>query len=324
MIEKLKNNRIDIVLLLLMVICSFLFGIIGVVFSILLLILYYLCAKKHYFIQKLIIFFYFVGVIFALVGLSLINNMENTGIDGIGEALIYGAMVKISGIMILICPIILLIIDNWKYIFTRKTIKIFLIVGIGILLYFPIHNLITTTKVSDNIPSVVNFEDELKQRGFAPYKANYRLYGISSKNKKAIKLSFDENKNEKYPLYVYSVINYPWLIYYANGEIYAVSGKYWDYYTSYNRISGYNEEKIMWTYGINNDVITETEKISVYDVKLNRYKKGNTIAPSRFNYYSKNQDVEDSVFVDIPSIQSWGSEIKQIDRVDFNSLNKLK
>ena len=202
------------------------------------------------------------GIFTWSTGESYSGNWINDSIDGIGEALIYGAMVKISGIMILICPIILLIIDNWKYIFTRKIIKIFLIVGIGILLYFPIHNLITTTKVSDNIPSVVNFEDELKQRGFAPYKANYRLYGISSKNKKAIKLSFDENKNEKYPLYVYSVINYPWLIYYANGEIYAVSGKYWDYYTSYNRISGYNEEKIMWTYGINNDVITETEKIS--------------------------------------------------------------
>lgn len=322
MLEKLKKIRIDVISLLLIAICSYFFGIMGLGISALLLVVYYFNSKSHYFIQKLIIFFCLIGIIFAFGGLLLINGMENTGIDSIGEALVYGAMINIGRIITMIFPIILLVIDNRKFIFTKKILTIIAIILIGILLYFPIRNLITTTKIRGDIPSVIDFENELNKRGFEPGEDDYRLYGINSKNKKAISLSFENNENDKYPLYVYSVIDYPWLIYYANGEIYAAKGKYWDYYTAYGKKSGYNEEKIIWDYS--GDVISETEEIFVYDIKLNRYKKGNTITSEDFNYYSNNKNTENSVFIDIPSIESWGSKIKQIDRVDYDSLDRLK
>ena len=322
MLEKLKKIRIDVISLLLIVICSYIFGIMGLGISALLLVVYYFNSKSHYFIQKLIIFLWLIGIIFVFGGLLLINGMENTGIDSIGEALVYGAMINIGRIMTMIFPIILLVIDNRKFIFTKKILTIIAIILIGILSYFPIRNLITTTKIRGDIPSVIDFENELNKRGFEPDEADYRLYGINSKNKKAISLSFENNGNDKYPLYVYSVIDYPWLIYYANGEIYAAKGKYWDYYTAYGKKSGYNEEKILWDYS--GDVISETEEIFVYDIKLNRYKKGNTITSDDFNYYSNNKNTENSVFIDIPSIESWGSKIKQIDRVDYDSLDRLK
>ena len=149
---------------------------------------------------------------------------------------------------------------------------------------------------------------------------NYNDHFINNKSDKAIALSFEKNKNEKYPLYVYSIVDYPWIIYYANGDIYAVRGKYWDYYTAYNQDTGYNEEKIIWEYSLNNQIKSEKEEISIYNRKYNRFKKGNSITNESFNYYSKNKSIENSVFIEIPCIESWGSKIEKINRVDKISL----
>lgn len=317
--EKLKKIRIDIISLILVLICSYFLGIVGIGISIVFLIIYIKSVENHYFLQKLLLFFSFAGIIISFGGLVLIETMENKGIDGIGEALIYGAMIALGRILLIVCPFITFIIDNRKFIFRKKIIIPIIVLGISITLYFPIRYIITTTRISENIPTVGDFEKELIQRGIMTKKTSYKLYGVSSTNKKAIKLSFEKNNIDKYPLYVYSVSNSSWIIYYANGEIYAVRGKYWDYYTEYDVKSGYNEEKIIWDYP--DEILSETEKISVYNAKTNRYEKGNIIADTGFNYYSKNKEAEDSIFIAIPSIESFGTKIKQINRIDRNSLN---
>lgn len=322
MMEKLKKIRIDTISLLLVLFCSYFLGMVGIGISIIFLIIYIKSVEKKYFLQKLLLILSFTGIIFFLGGFFLLETMENKGIDGIGEAMLYAFIVRIGRILLIVCPIILLIIDNKKFLFRKRIITISIIFTIAIFSYFPISKLITTTRISDNIPTVQDFEKELTQRFFLTDTANYRLYGINSKNKKAIALSFEKNSIDKYPLYVYSVVDFPWLIYFANGEIYAVRGKYWDYYTTYNKNSGYNEEKIIWDYPY--QVISEREYITVYDIKLNRYEKGSSIYYTGFNYYSQNHNIENSIFIDIPRIEKseyLRLKIKQINRIDINSLN---
>ena len=318
--EKLKKIRLDIISLLLVTICSYLFGIVGSVISILFLIIYIKNSERHNLLNKILLSLCFLGIIFSLGGLFLINNMENKGIDAIGEALAYGGIFSLGRILLIIVPIIIILIDNRKFIFRKKVIMVVIMLGILIFLCFPIHYLITTTKVRENIPTVEDLEKELIQRDLKTNNTNYKLYGINNKSDKAIALSFEKNKNEKYPLYVYSIVDYPWIIYYANGDIYAVRGKYWDYYTAYNQDTGYNEEKIIWEYSLNNQIKSEKEEISIYNRKYNRFEKGNSITNESFNYYSKNKSIENSVFIEIPCIESWGSKIEKINKDNKISL----
>ena len=112
MSEKLKKIRIDIISLLLTIICINFFGILGLGLSIIFLIAYYINVKKHYTIQKVLLTICFIGVIIAFTGILLSNGMENKGIDAIGEAIVYAFFINIGRIVNIICPIILLIIDN--------------------------------------------------------------------------------------------------------------------------------------------------------------------------------------------------------------------
>ena len=80
--------------------------------------------------------------------------MENKGIDAIGEALAYGGIFSLGRILLIIVPIIIILIDNRKFIFRKKVIMVVIMLGILIFLCFPIHYLITTTKVRENIPTV--------------------------------------------------------------------------------------------------------------------------------------------------------------------------
>ena len=257
-------------------------------------------------------------------GLFLIENMDSHGLDSIGEAIIYAAIFNLGRIFTIVFPLIIAIIDNKKFIFRKKVLVGVLIFILGIIITIPTYEILTTTKVSKDIPTVKDFENELVERGFLTDKEkyNYRLYGVKKGNEKAIKLLFNENSNDQYPLYVYTVIDYNWLIYYINGEIYAVKGKYWDEYTAYNKTTGYNEEKVIWDF--NDYVLSETDEMTVYVRDLNRYKKGSTITYTGFDYYSKDHNKENSIFIDIPCIESWGSEVKKVDRIDKKTLNNIK
>ena len=318
--EIIKKIRVDIISLIMIIACTYFLGILGLIISPVLLIIYIKTAREHYRFKKIIIFLCFIGIALGLFAICLMNNMENTGIDYIGEAIGYAFIFKIGYFLTISGLILLLIIDNRKFIFKKKVVVTLLIIVMLIFLFFVFKYLFSTEKVSEDIPTVGDFEKELIQRDFKTDNNNYRLYGVNNKSDKAIALSFEKNNNDKYPLYIYTIIDYPWIIYYANGDIYAVKGKYWDYYTAYNRKTGYNEEKIIWEYSLDNIIKSEKEEVSIYNRKYNRYEKGNTITAEGFNYYSKNENTENSVFVDIPCIESWGSKIEKIDRIDKKSL----
>lgn len=310
-----KKNIINILLLLSTAISASFFGIIGMIISVILLILYIINQKEKNILQIIFTVLGFIGAIAFFNGLYSINTMTNKGIDGIGEAIINGVLISYGRLLLVICSLIIIIIDNRKIIFRKKVIISTIIIGILICLSIPIKMIITTKKVTDNIPTINDLKKELIERGFQT--ENYRLYGINKNNKKAIRLSFEENPNEKYPLYVYTVIDYPWIIYYANNEIYAARGEYWDYYTTYKKDSGYNEEKVIWEYP--NEVISETSEISIYNPKINRYEKGDTITYTGFDYYSQNQ-IDNSIFIDIPTVKKWGIKIKKIDKITQSTL----
>lgn len=324
--EKINKIRIDIISLILIIFSVSFFGVIGVFISFFLLLIYIKKAKEHYLIQKILLFLCFSAIVFSLIGLVSLYSMEGTGIDSLGTALASLIIIRISYFSLILCSIILLIIDNRKQVinnekilFKKNVIIPIILVVIIVLSYFPIHYLFTTEKVSENIPTVYDFEKQLTERGLKTSETDYRLYGINNKSDKAIKLFFEENSLDKYPLYVYSIIDYPWIIYYANGEIYAIKGKYWDYYTAWKQTMGFNEEKIICDDFL--DVKSETKEISVYNRKYNRYEKGNAIKIDYFNYYSKNKNTEDSIFIDIPRIDEDGYIIEQVNRVDINTLH---
>lgn len=321
--KKLKKIRIDIIALLLVAILSSFFGIVGVGISTIFLIIYLKTTENKYLAQKIFIGLCFLGIVMVFSGLSSLDGMDSHGIDSIGETLVYAGITNLGRLFLIVCPLITAVIDNRKFIFRKKILLIVLMFIVGVIITIFLYKLLTTTRVSKDIPTVSDFEKELIERGFLTDKEkyNYRLYGIKKGNEKAIKLIFEENSNDQYPLYVYTVIDYNWIIYYANGEIYAVRGKYWDEYTAFKKNSGYNEEKVIWDY--HNDIISETDEMTVYNPKINRYEKGTTITYTSFNYYSKDHNKENSIFIDIPSIESWGSEIKKIDRIDKKTLNTI-
>ena len=119
MLEELKKTDIDEISLIGIIICSCFLGIIGFGISLLLVILYYLTTREHYLSQKIILVLCVIGIVFALGGFFLLNGMESTGIDSVGSAVIYSFMITLGRIILIVCPIILLIIDNKK----NKTAK---------------------------------------------------------------------------------------------------------------------------------------------------------------------------------------------------------
>lgn len=320
MSETVKKIRLDIIALLMVIVSVCFLGVFGQIISTALLIIYIKTAKEHYRFQKIILFLSFLGIALSISGIISMDSMENKGIDAIGEAILYGFGVSIGYGLTAIGSLLLLIIDNRKFIFRKKLILSVLVITIVVFAGFVLCYLLITEGVGKVIPTVGTFEKELISRGLKTSDTDYRLYGVDNKSDRAIALSFEKNNNTQYPLYVYSIIDYPWIIYYANGDIYAVQGKYWDYYTAYDRNTGYNEEKIIWKFAIDNIIKSEKEEVTVYNRKYNRYEKGITIVNDSFNYYSKDESIENSVFIDIPRCESWGSKVTQVDRLDREEL----
>ena len=320
MSEIIKRIRIDIISLLLISVCTYFLGVFGLFLSAVCLRIYIKTTKEHYRFKNVILILCFLGIVLGIGGVAFLNNMENTGIDYLGEAIVYSVIVKSGYLLTIVASLLLLIIDNRKNIFKKKVIVRLLVMTIVIGLSFPLYYLFSTEKVSNDIPTVDDFEKELIQRELKTNDTNYRLYGVDNKNDKAIALSFEKNNNDQYPLYIYSIIDYPWIIYYADGDIYAAQGKYWDYYTADNKNTGYNEEKIIWEYSLDNIIKSEKDEVNIYNRKYNRYEKGSTLTNESFNYYSKDEKIENSVFVDIPCIEEWGAKIEPIGRIDKKSL----
>lgn len=331
--KKIKE-KIDIISLILVIITTlivfyvselvllyktnFLILILGYLFSIVFMSIYIHSKKntditnqKKYSIIKFLIILYFIGIFLCSKGVHSYLNMENYGIDGIGEAIIYGFMIKIGSILTIINPIIILIINYGKKIFKIKNLIIVLIL---IITFYILNILFTTTKVSKNIPTVGDFQEELVERELLSKTTNYKLYGISNKKEKITSLSFEDDYNSKYPLYVFVVDN--WIIYYANGYIYAVYGEY-----EYEN----GKEEITWIYP--NTILSENKKIAIYNMNLNLYIKTNSIYSEMFSYNLKDKELKnfvniDTVNIDIPKKLNGNKNLNKIDRIDKENINK--
>lgn len=291
------NKGVEFIILIL---CS--------VISLILMITYMRSRKKEDInitkkdkIVKILFILYLIGMFLIITGTYSLISMESKGLDSLGEAIVYGFMIAIGSCVTLFTPIIILFIDYWKQIFRIKTlIIVLLLVGVYILIYI-LYISFTTTKVSENIPTLGTFQEELTERKLYSEMIDYKLYGINKDN--CYSLSFKNAKDVKYPLYVYVLTD--WIIYYANGDIYAVYGDLlYDY--------------ISWNYPIT--VLSENEEITIYNRKLNRYKKtSNNILSS--SYYPENSEL-DITGIKLPAVYNDGANITQIDRLDKENINK--
>lgn len=320
--KKIKE-KIDIISLILVIITTlivfyvseivllyktnFLILIFGYLFSIVFISIYIHSKKntditnqKKYSIIKFLIILYFIGIFLCSKGVHSYLNMENYGIDGIGEAIIYGFMIKIGSILTIINPIIILIINYGKKIFKIKNLIIVLIL---IITFYILNILFTTTKVSKNIPTVGDFQEELVERELLSKTTNYKLYGISNKKEKITSLSFEDDYNSKYPLYVFVVDN--WIIYYANGDIYAVYGEL-------------TNNIMLWNYP--KTILSENTEITTYNIKLNRYENASDdIWYKSLKYNVDNSELE----ILIPlTIRNISVNVKKLDRIDKENINK--
>ncbi len=195
-------------------------------------------------------------------------NMENTGIDYVGEAILKAMVFNICMAIYYISTFILFIIYAKKFIFKKKAIVIIITAIILIILFVFIRHYSQIEKVSDNIPTVSDLKNELIERDL--YTNDYLLFGIDNKENNIHKIDFNSDLSKKYPSYVYygyksknlnkNINKYDdyleWLIYYTNGKIYAVpvefddSQSFQDFY-SLSLIPGCNiisEDKEMYTY----------------------------------------------------------------------------
>lgn len=319
--EKQRKIRIDIIALLIGVISLVLAFLkisvyICLAISLVTLIVYYVTAKRHYIFQNIMMVLCIISAFLVAIGVYLMLNTSG-GLDSLASVFIYAFMIKIGTYPLLFTPLILLIVDNWN-----DNIVIIFIMGavVGLIIggFFLIRFLLATSRISEDIPTVADFEAELNQRGFSTRTANYRLYGIDSSSEKPLNLSFSICADEKYPLYIYTEMDYGWLIYYINGEIYAIGGKYEE---ENSIIRESYEERIEWDPFA--DIITETEEITTYNMKLNAYEKGKYVLSKSFNYSAKNKETENSIFVEIPVTAKEGIYfINVVDRVDKQTLDK--
>ena len=284
----------------------------------------YICNSNKNKLTKILITIGFFSMFISLLSFNNLSTLDG-GIDSIGEALVLAAAYRFGNLISKIIALILLIIDNKKYIFRKKVIIPFIVVVLLLgAIYFicsVLHTFLTTIKVDKTIPTVKDFEEELIERELISNYSDYRLYGIKKEFEKGITLNFKENSTEQFPLYIYVADKSlndgekQWLIYYINGEIYAI----WGCLFEWTNVDNIKEEKIIFDYPYS--MKTENDKITTYNVKKNRFELGEHVSYMEYNYYSQNTS-DASVFIDIPEITNEELFIiKQVERIDSKSLN---
>ena len=274
------------------------------------------------------------GIFLVISGLMYnnMNSMENKGIDYIGEAL--GIAILFNGCIYIyyIFTFILFIMYAKKFIFKKKVIIsiIIAIISIVILIFTAkvIMHYTSIQKISSDIPTVADFKNELNRRHL--YTNEYLLFGVDNIENNIHKIDFNSNSNEKYPSYIYysyktknnskNIKEYTdylgWIIYYTNGKIYSVLGKYDDSQLFHN----FYRLKV----GYNGNILSEDNEIYTYNYEKNYYEKinikKNSAARQDLRYYYENGTY---IIVDVfEKFSSHGLDNYEIiDKIDANMLN---
>lgn len=213
---------------------------------------------------------------------------------------------------------------------------IFIILCLTIFVKFGTNNSEKIMVSNVTLPTLSEFENELKDRGFIydipeGYKeltSASRLTAEDNKYEHQYSLSFDKNNNEQYPVFIYGYTSLiekssktakyytkgpedwtiTWDIYFVNGQIYAVIGeeseldKNWEtdlFRTKYGRI------------------VSEKEKITTYNRKGNYFSYGGGIEHNFTGYvrYLSTKMVD--------NFNSNCAEIIKVDRVDAKTLDRI-
>lgn len=290
--------------------------------------LYFILLKNITNFKKITAFISVITMIISIFMYIAMTNMENTGLDYIGEALVYAMGFNIFIIVYYISSFLLFISYAKKFILKKASIITILsiILLIGIILLF--NHLTSYTKISEDIPTVNDFKTELINRNI--YVDDNLLFGINNEGDNIYHLDFNKDSNDKYPSYVYYGYKsenttdnkyiyqdyIEWLIYYTNGEIYAVVGELDDSQLFQNFY------KLETSYMGN--ILTENTTAYTYNIEENRYdiinikKQGASTNTLRTKFIDGNDIIVDT-FEKFPSLVIDKYEL--VDKIDAQTLN---
>ena len=279
--------------------------------------LIYIFALKELSIKKITIIAV-AGVFLLLTGFFTIslNNSDNKGIDGIGEALATGFIMNVCLYVYYSLAFVLFILYAKKFIFKKKVIISIIISILTIILivnaykFFLFHS--TTEKVTEEIKSVADFKNELVKRNL--YDDDYFLFGVDNNDNYIHRIDFETDLNEKYPSYIYygykaNNVN-KWIIYYTNSKIYAVLGEY----SESQSFQGFNEIRCKYDCEY---LLYEDNEIYTYNWIKNYYEKINNEKDGIYNtdlcYYvtdpiikgSSNRNIS-KIYVDVLEKTGYG------------------
>ena len=274
-----------------------------------------------------------IFLLFSSLMYNNMNSMGNTGIDYIGQALGLAIIFRMSLYIYYIFAFIVFILYAKNFIFKKKVIISIIISLFSIVLlifaYKTISHYTSIQKVTEDIPSINDFKNELKARNL--YTEENLLFGVDNKEKNIHKISFYSNLNEKYPSYIYygyktknvskNINKYDdylnWIIYYTNGKLYAVLGDFDD-----SQLFSQDYYSIELSYCGN--ILSEDEEIYTYNWEKNYYeninieKDGISIEPLRY-YYKDGTHINVDVLKKFSDYFLHNYEIT--DKIDSNMLD---
>lgn len=295
-------------------------------------LIYFFILKKT--TKKKITLIIIAGIFLLLSSLMYnnMNSMENTGIDYIGQALGIAIIFKMCLYIYYIFAFIVFILYAKNFIFKKKVIISIIIslfsIVLLILAYKTISHYTSIQKVTEDIPSINDFKNELKARNL--YTEENLLFGVDNKEKNIHKISFYSNLNEKYPSYIYygyktknvskNINKYDdylnWIIYYTNGKLYAVLGNFDD--------SQLFQDYYSIDVSYRGNILSEDEEIYTYNWEKNYYEniniEKNSVSLEQLRYYYK-----DGTYIIVDVFEKFSSHLLHnyeiTDKIDSNMLD---
>lgn len=291
-------------------------------------ILIYIFILKNLKRRQIIYIVLFVfNLLISILFLSSLNNVSG-GLDSLGKAMAIGLLFDASMYLYYIIAFLLYMSYAKKFVFKKNAIIRAVIVLLLVIVIYLVSYILRVERIDESkLVSVKDFENELISRNICNKKCNTstdtKLYGIKKGLKKADDLSFYSDSDKKYPLYVYASVKKEnennWIMYYINGNLYAVNG----YYYLSNFSFSNEEQKVI--IGYPKIMVSESNKIVTYNPKLNVFEETESLWVGSFNYYAEDGGI--NIFIDYPEATKKEYNffnINVVERVDKSTLDKIE
>lgn len=269
-----------------------------------------------------------IFLLFSSLMYNSVNNMENTGIDSIGQALGIAIIFKMCLYIYYTFTFILFILYAKSFVLKKKVIISIVSIILLVFTYKTISHYISIQKITEDISSVNDFKNELIARNL--YTEENLLFGVDNKENNIHKISFYSDSNEKYPSYIYygyktknmskNIKKYDnylnWIIYYTNGKLYAVLGDFDDSQLFQN----FYRLEIIY----HGNILSEEKEIFTYNWKKNYYEKidieKNSVSLENLRYY-----YEDGTYIVVDVFEKFSNHLLHnyeiIDKINSNMLD---